>query len=449
MPGHGGQVSDVLTPAAPAPGVRIGAFELISPLGTRRPALTWRAVERATGVSCVVKLAAAGAKERLAREAVALRRVDDAGVPALLADESAGDPPHIGMELVDGAELEQVLAEGLRAAEVASLLAALTATLGKLHVSGFIHGDVQPANVIVRPDGRPVLIDFGSARIVPDEAGAHASIVEVTPGYAAPECRRAGERVGPAADLYAIGAIGYRALTGRVRSAGAAPLTESAGAGPFALRAVLDWALEASPDARPESAAELEAALLGSAAAGPQTIRVRRLLEHPSDASTVSPEASPRPRAGRRRRFAVTALAAAALAPAIWFGADAWIERTRLDWSVDPAGGGHARTIADALSRARSGALIRIAPGTYREKLEIKRDVALLGTGDAGAMPVIEGGYGTCLTVRAAAVQIVGLALRNYSKAPCVELAGGELAIEAGGGTKVRATLPVRRSEGD
>jgi hypothetical protein len=421
---------EAIAPTSPAPGEAIAGFELVAPLGRRRPARAWRAVERASGTIAVVKLAPAREAALLAREAAALRALELPGVPRLLADGHAAPTPYLARELVEGVALDEALAGGIAPPALARLLAALAAELGRLHEAGFIHGDVQPANVVLRPGGSPALIDFASARAWREPA-AEPPLIELTPGYAAPECRRAGARIGPAADLYALGAIGYRALVGRAPLAGAPPLAEAARAGPFALRAVLDWALEADPDARPASADELRTALLGALEPGPATVRVRRL---PTRLASPAPEdaaarAAPRRRLGRR--LAAALLAAALLAPAAWLGAEAWRERTRLDWRVDPAGGGHARTIGEALARARSGATIRIAPGTYRESLEVARDVALVGDTAAGARPVIAPAAGSCVVARAVRLRLAALALRNEAAAPCLDLAGGVVAVDA------------------
>ena len=97
------------------------------------------------------------------------------------------------------------------------LLLPLLDGLEEVHASGFIHRDIKPNNIFVRGDGRPVLLDFGSAR--------HAMGVEtrtltslVSPGYAPFEQynpNREGDKQGPWTDIYALGATLYRAVTGK------------------------------------------------------------------------------------------------------------------------------------------------------------------------------------------------------------------------------------------
>lgn len=124
----------------------------------------------------------------------------------------ANGTAYVVMPYVEG----ETLAARLRArghltlAEVDALLPPLLDALAAVHASGLVHGDLKPANIILQAPDRPVLIDFGSARQAGDAAHGHGS-----PGYAAPEIYRRRTRATPASDIYALGAILYRALTGR------------------------------------------------------------------------------------------------------------------------------------------------------------------------------------------------------------------------------------------
>jgi TPR repeat protein len=85
--------------------------------------------------------------------------------------------------------------------------------LNEVHQSGFIHRDIRPANLYLRDDMTPVLLDFGSARQT--SAGDHALTVLVAPGYAPLEqYGSCGKRQGPWTDIYGLGATLYRAITG-------------------------------------------------------------------------------------------------------------------------------------------------------------------------------------------------------------------------------------------
>ena len=98
------------------------------------------------------------------------------------------------------------------------LVARLCGTLAYLHGEGIVHRDIKPQNVIIRPDGTPVLLDFGLASYF--GAGGRECLevggrVEGTPEYMSPEQIR-GEYVDARADLYAVGCILYEGVTGRV-----------------------------------------------------------------------------------------------------------------------------------------------------------------------------------------------------------------------------------------
>src|SRR5205814_3352274 len=86
--------------------------------------------------------------------------------------------------------------------------------LSVLHQAGVLHRDINPTNVVLTPDGRVVLIDFGLAREFADEATTPMTRI-VTPGYAAPEQYEHSARLGPATDVFGLAATLYCALTGR------------------------------------------------------------------------------------------------------------------------------------------------------------------------------------------------------------------------------------------
>lgn len=101
------------------------------------------------------------------------------------------------------------------AAELRTALAGLAHGLLALHGAGLWHGDVKPDNVLVRPDGSVVVVDFGLVSHVDGEALARPTPTAGTPRYMAPEQLR-GSGAGPASDWYGVGTMLYEALTGRV-----------------------------------------------------------------------------------------------------------------------------------------------------------------------------------------------------------------------------------------
>ena len=103
---------------------------------------------------------------------------------------------------------------GLAPLAAIDVIAPVAYGLKHLHARGLVHRDVAPSNVIVRPDGRGALIDFGHT--VAFEAGVEPSLGVIgTPGYLAPEeVIEGGEQVTPAVDVYGLSAVGYALLTG-------------------------------------------------------------------------------------------------------------------------------------------------------------------------------------------------------------------------------------------
>jgi len=140
-------------------------------------------------------------------------------VPASAVDLTAAVDAGAGAEATGsaGRAAHFEVPEGERRAFL-TLMAKLCRTLAYLHGEGIVHRDIKPQNVIIRPDGTPVLLDFGLASYF--GAGGRESLevggkVEGTPEYMSPEQIR-GELVDARSDLYAVGCILYEGVTGRV-----------------------------------------------------------------------------------------------------------------------------------------------------------------------------------------------------------------------------------------
>src|SRR6185437_381642 len=132
-------------------------------------------------------------------------------LPAPTVMDSSGD------DLLVATTIERAPPEPIPEGELRdflTLMARLCETLAYLHGEGIVHRDIKPQNVIIRPDGRPVLLDFGLASY--SGAGGRESLdvggkVEGTPEYMSPEQIR-GEYVDARADLYAVGCILYEGV---------------------------------------------------------------------------------------------------------------------------------------------------------------------------------------------------------------------------------------------
>ena len=177
---------------------------------------------------------------------------------------------YIVLDYERGQTLTQRLAAGpLREAELRSLLLAILDGLDVIHNQALLHRDLKPNNIMLRENGEPVLIDFGAAR---DFTIRHSrSITAIAaPGYSPPEQYGVGGQYGPWSDLYALGAIAYRCVTGvvpadslrRLRNDPLIPATVAA-AGKYdaTLLRTIDWMLQVDEDKRPLSAARVRVAL--------------------------------------------------------------------------------------------------------------------------------------------------------------------------------------------
>src|SRR5262249_25878305 len=125
--------------------------------------------------------------------------------------------PFFSMEFAEGGSLDVRLAgRPLPEAEAAELVGALALAVHHAHERTLLHRDLKPANVLLSADGRPLLTDFGLARLMDCDSGwTRSGAVMGTPSYMAPEQAAGRNReVGPAADVYALGAVLYKCLTG-------------------------------------------------------------------------------------------------------------------------------------------------------------------------------------------------------------------------------------------
>jgi serine/threonine protein kinase len=163
---------------------------------------------------------------RRADEAVRRRVLDEArkaaglGDPAIVTIFSVldeADPPAIVMELIEGFPLDR-FAERLTFQQKSQLLREVARGLAVAHERGFIHRDLKPDNVIVGPDMRPRILDFGLALSL-EEAGRQGGGFEGTPLYASPEQVR-GRPLTAASDVFSFGSLMFKVLTGRPPFAG-------------------------------------------------------------------------------------------------------------------------------------------------------------------------------------------------------------------------------------
>ncbi|MEE1752266.1 serine/threonine-protein kinase [Streptomyces sp. SP18CS02] len=153
--------------------------------------------------------------QRFVREAQMARAVTGKGVARVLGARTEGGRPWIATEFLVGPTLEEAIqAHGpMDEPTVRALASALARTLQDIHAAGLIHRDLKPANIVLTASG-PRVIDFGIARPEHGLTLTTTGQIPVTPGYGAPE-QVLGQRVGPAADVFSLGAVLVHAATGR------------------------------------------------------------------------------------------------------------------------------------------------------------------------------------------------------------------------------------------
>ncbi|MGW2046454.1 serine/threonine-protein kinase [Streptomyces sp. NPDC001858] len=322
-------------------------FELVRRLGGGGMGLVWRARDLALHRDVAVKevrppdpdLAeydpegARTLRERVLREARALARVDHPNVVTIhhIVDGGEHTYPWIVMELVEGGSLQDRLQQGpMTPLEAARLGREVLSALRAAHAVGIEHRDVKPANVLLRPDGRPVLTDFGIAAIRESASLTATGAVIGSPDFMAPE-RVRGKEGGPAADLWSLAMLLYVAVEGHhplrresTLATLAAVLSDDVPAPRLAgpLTGVLTALLVRDPQARPDAAEVdrmLTAVIDGEPQPQPQSstptsyplsppaaAAVADVTPAPHPHLTTAPNAGAAPRARRARVLAVT-----------------------------------------------------------------------------------------------------------------------------------------------
>src|SRR5262249_43886765 len=219
--------------AEPAPLPVIDGYEIGELLGRGGMGLVFKAMQKAlkrhVALKIVVSGAHAGAAERarFRTEAEAVARLHHPGIVQIYEGGGQAGCPYLALEFVSGGSLAQQLnGAPMPPRRAAQLLLDLARAVQHAHEQGIVHRDLKPANVLLTAAGVAKVADFGLAKLLDVEQGqTHSGTVFGTPEYMAPE-QAAGKvrAIGPATDVYALGAILYQLLTGRPPFVGASTL---------------------------------------------------------------------------------------------------------------------------------------------------------------------------------------------------------------------------------
>jgi WD40 repeat protein len=208
----------------PAPFPDLPGYEILTELGRGGMGVVYRARHLRLGRVIALKMIRAGSHAgeqdllRFLGEAEAVAALQHVHVVQLYDFGQHQGLPYFTLEFVSGGSLADKLKETMLAPRAAAcLVEQLARGMAYAHERGIVHRDLKPHNVLLAPDGTPKITDFGLAKRVDTGGGLTATgAVMGTPSYMAPEQARGdGKRVGPSADVYALGAILYECLTGR------------------------------------------------------------------------------------------------------------------------------------------------------------------------------------------------------------------------------------------
>jgi hypothetical protein len=210
--------------------MRIGRYDIIEELGRGAMGVVYKATDPLIGRIVAIKIILAAAldsaqhddyKRRFFREAQLAGRVSHPGIVTIydIAEDDHGQP-YLVMEFVEGPTLQRMLRpagasqlpQRLPLDRALDLAAQVAEALNHAHSCGVVHSDVKPANILVTPEGRVKVADFGIARFSDTEPLRTATVLG-TPAYMAPEQLR-GARIDARSDIFSLGAMLYWMVTG-------------------------------------------------------------------------------------------------------------------------------------------------------------------------------------------------------------------------------------------
>ena len=155
----------------------------------------------------------------LQREAYALSRLQHPNIATFFEAGEVRGECYLALEFIDGISLARRLQAGpLESQELQHLASGLLWALAHAHAAGVLHCDIKPANIVLREDLSPVLLDFGIARLLSTDLqpaqGTQSGLISGSPGYMAPE-QLLGAALSEQSDLYAVGVVLLEAITGQ------------------------------------------------------------------------------------------------------------------------------------------------------------------------------------------------------------------------------------------
>jgi WD40 repeat protein/tRNA A-37 threonylcarbamoyl transferase component Bud32 len=209
--------------AADLPLFRVAEYELLEEIGRGGMGVVFKArhvrLQRTVALKMILggTLAHADDRQRFDTEAAAAAQLQHPGIVALYETGTHEGQPYFSMEYVSGSSLGQRVAAGPLPGRLAARYLEQTArAVHYAHDHGVLHRDLKPANVLLDEHDQPKITDFGLAKLLRTDSGqTRTGAVIGTPSYMSPEQAAAQKDLGPACDVYSLGAILYELLTAR------------------------------------------------------------------------------------------------------------------------------------------------------------------------------------------------------------------------------------------
>jgi serine/threonine-protein kinase len=258
---------------------KFGRFKVIDELGRGAMGVVYRAEDSALGRTVAIKTIAltGSAAERDMHEARFLQEARAAGSighPSIITIYDVGregDTAFIAMELLEGRDLRDMIRDvSLMPSRSVEIAAAVAEGLAYAHQHGVVHRDIKPGNIMVLPDGRVKIMDFGIARLHEPTVKTQTGVLLGSPQYMSPE-QIVGQHFDHRADIFSLGLVLYEMLTGskpfqgedipelmfKVANMPATPPSHIAPDLPPVIDYIVARALKKKPDERYASAAEM------------------------------------------------------------------------------------------------------------------------------------------------------------------------------------------------
>ena len=219
--------SHTTTPVAPETGTRLkyfGDYELVEEIARGGMGVVWKARQSSLNRDVALKMIRAGGLagphevERFLREAEAAANLQHPNIVAIHEVGEHGGQHYFSMDYVAGRDLGALVKDGpLSPQSAARYVKIIAEAIHFAHQRGTLHRDLKPQNVLIDASDQPRITDFGLAKIMKDDSQlTQSGVVMGSPSYMPPE-QAAGRQgdIGPASDVYSLGAMLYELLTGR------------------------------------------------------------------------------------------------------------------------------------------------------------------------------------------------------------------------------------------